>query len=227
MTRILALNGASGATGAAFGLLTLSGGTIELVADETAPGRDGAERLPSLLADRLRAVGWTAASLGIIAVVVGPGSFTGLRASLSLAHGLALAGTARLVGVTVGETLGPLLQAEASGETIWCVSQARRDRVFIERLHGTAWQAEAAMLAALPEPGGSVLVGGDAAALVADALAAHGVAVRRSGLAAVPMAAIADASLSRLRGLLPPRAVQPLYVDPPEARLPQLRTAPT
>lgn len=226
--RILALNGASSATGAVFGLLTLDGvptlATPILVADGLAPGRDGAERLPVLLSERLQASGWPAASLDLIAVVVGPGSFTGLRATLALAHGLVLGGGAEVVGVTVGEALWPALSAIAGDDPIWCVSQARRDRVFIESRDRDGWRVQATMLGQLPEPDGTVLVGGDAGAVVADMLDTRGHAVRRSGLTMPSMVAIASAALSRRDGILPPRAPQPLYVDPPEAKLPKPRT---
>ena len=47
--------------------------------------------------------------LDLIAVTVGPGSFTGIRAGLALAHGIALAAGVPIVGVTVGEALADSL----------------------------------------------------------------------------------------------------------------------
>ena len=215
MTRILALNGASAAAGIGFGLLALDGAALHSRSEGALPGRDGAA-LPLLLRERLDALSWPAASLDLVAVVVGPGSFTGLRATLALAHGLALGGGAEVVGVTVGEALAPGLRAVAGDDPFWCVSQARRGRVFIERPDG-GLPVQAAMLDALPVPQLPVLLGGDASDLVADAL---GGAARRSGLFAPSAAAVARAALSRRDGFLPPLPVQPLYVDPPEARLP-------
>ncbi len=221
--RILALNGASAASGIGFGLLVREHGALRTLAEDAVPGRDGA-RLPLLLQGRLDALGWPAASLDLVAVVVGPGSFTGLRATLALAHGLALGGRAEVVGVTTGEALAPALRARAGDGPFWCVSQARRGRVFIERPDGGV-PVQAAMLDALPVPrqpisGQPVLLGGDASELVAEAL---GVASRRSGLSAPSAAAIAAAALARREGTLPPLPSQPLYVDPPEARLPEER----
>lgn len=224
--RMLVLNGASGATGASFGLLTVNDGAILPVSEGLAAGQGGAERLPLLLADRLEEAGWTARTIGLIAVVVGPGSFTGLRASLALAHGLALGSGASVIGVTVGEALGPALQAMARRldiPAIWCVSQARRDRVFIERPGGPGWHADAAMLDRLPLTGPSVLLGGDAADLVADRLREAGVTAHHSGLSAPSAIAIAEAAITRQSGMLPPLDPQPLYIDPPEAKLPQAR----
>ena len=230
--RILVLNGASSATGAAFALLSGPDAAswapdgLSVIAEGLVPGQGGAERLPVLLAERLGVVDWPASSLTLIAVVVGPGSFTGLRATLALAHGLALGGTAAVVGVTVGEALHPELQATASSigdiADVWCVSQARRDRVFIEQLpgRGSGWTVRAAMLDALPLPAGPVLLGGDAAAAVEASLRMRGVAVHLSALSAPSATAVAEAALARRQGLLPPRDAQPLYVDPPEAKLP-------
>ncbi len=65
--------------------------------------RDATARLPLLAADALAEAGAAPGSLDLIAVVAGPGSFTGLRASLAFAHGLALASGAALVAVTVDE----------------------------------------------------------------------------------------------------------------------------
>ncbi|MGI4748689.1 MAG: tRNA (adenosine(37)-N6)-threonylcarbamoyltransferase complex dimerization subunit type 1 TsaB [Janthinobacterium lividum] len=227
--RVLVLNGASGATGASFGLLTRADDVTMLMSEGLAAGQGGAERLPLLLADRLAETGWAARTLGLIAVVVGPGSFTGLRASLALAHGLALGSGASVIGVTVGEALGPALHDLARSldiPAIWCVSQARRDRVFIERPVGAGWQAEAAMLDRLPATKSPVLLGGDAAHPVADRLRELGVAAHHTGLSAPSAVAIAEAALARRAGMLPPLDSQPLYVDPPEAKLPQVRPSP-
>lgn len=224
------LNGASSAAGASFGLLTLDNDAVLLMSEGLAAGQGGAERLPLLLADRLAEADWSARTIDLIAVVVGPGSFTGLRASLALAHGLALGSRASVIGVTVGEALGPALREMArilDEPAIWCVSQARRDRVFIERPVGAGWQAEAAMLDRLPTTKTSILLGGDAAHPVADRLQALGVTAHHSGLSAPSAIAIAEAAIGRRAGLLPSRDPQPLYVDPPEAKLPQVRPSPT
>jgi tRNA threonylcarbamoyl adenosine modification protein YeaZ len=221
--RILALNGASAAAGIGFGLLTAENDSLRTESETLLPGRDGAG-LPLLLQHALFRTGWSPASLALIAVVIGPGSFTGLRASLALAHGLALGSQALVVGVTVGEALAPVLREAGGTDEIWCVSQARRGRVFIERPL-TGLPVLAAMLDALPVPSGPVLLGGDASAAVAEALDAPG-SVRLSGLSAPTAAMVASAALARRAAALPPRTAQPLYVDPPEARLPQAgRTA--
>lgn len=214
--RILALNGASGRDGAGLGLLDGAP-----VLESWIEGQGAAVGLPAALDAALDEAGWTARSLDLIAVLVGPGSFTGLRASLALAHGLALGGGADLVGATVGEAMAPALRDTAAGALVWCVSQARRDRVFIETIDATGTVAApiACMLDSLPAADGPLLVAGDVGDLVAARLRARGDAVTL-GAARPDFAGIARAALRRRSGGLAPLSAQPLYVDAPEARLP-------
>ena len=53
-------------------------------------GHGAAAELPDMTAAVLAEVALAASSLDLVAVTVGPGSFTGMRAALSLAHGIAL-----------------------------------------------------------------------------------------------------------------------------------------
>jgi hypothetical protein len=73
-----------------------------------------------------------------------------------------------------------------------------------------------------------VAVAGDAAVAVAAWLAAHDIDVMLTDARLPTARHVAMAGVRRLAGALPPLAAQPLYVDPPEARLPQggLRPAP-
>ncbi|MCQ8241909.1 tRNA (adenosine(37)-N6)-threonylcarbamoyltransferase complex dimerization subunit type 1 TsaB [Rhizosaccharibacter radicis] len=226
-TRILTLDGASAAAGARFALLRWDGrDPPETLAERTVPGRDGAERLPALLADALRAQGWGAGDLDMVAVVAGPGSFTGLRATLALAHGLRLGpGGMALVPVTVGEALAPELRAHPEAgraSRLWCVSRARIDRVFVEEVPADPAvpvpPPVAQMLSALSASAGVLLLAGDAAAAVAARISAAGGVPIVAGPERPDGAAIAAAALRRVAGDLPPLAAQPLYVDPPEAR---------
>ena len=156
-----------------------------------------------------------AASLDLVAVTVGPGSFTGIRAGLALAHGIALAAGVPVVGVTVGEALADVAAVSRRAQ-LWVAIDSRRGRVFLER-GGTVI---ALPLDALPMPEGKVALAGDAAIAVAARLAARDADVMLTD-ARLPMArhiaVVADAGS---RGELPPLPAQPLYVDPPEARLP-------
>lgn len=179
-------------------------------------GRGYATVLPALAREALREAGLRAADLDGVAVTVGPGSFTGLRAALALAHGIALAAGRPVVGVSMVEALGEVV-AERGGRTLWVAIDSRRGRVFLHRGEGDFF---AAALDALPFPEGPVVVAGDAAEAVAAGLAAKGADVALSD-ARLPLARhVAAVGAARLAGVLAPLAAQPLYVDPPEARLP-------
>ena len=95
-------------------------------------GRGQAALLPVMVAAVLDEAGVSATDLDLIAVTVGPGSFTGIRAGLALAHGIALGAGVPVVGVTVGEALADALP-HLGGRQLWSAIDSRRGRVFLER----------------------------------------------------------------------------------------------
>ena len=166
--------------------------------------------LPLMAEAVLSQAGVLPAELAMVAVTIGPGSFTGTRAAVSLAHGLALAARVPLVGVTVGEALA----APDCGRLQWVVVDTRRGRVFLERGANVA----TVDLDALPPPSGPVSVAGDAAIAVASRLAARGADVLLLPARMPTPAGVAAAARRRTSAGADARPVQPLYVDPPEAR---------
>ncbi|MFD0916947.1 tRNA (adenosine(37)-N6)-threonylcarbamoyltransferase complex dimerization subunit type 1 TsaB [Pseudahrensia aquimaris] len=84
-------------------LVSLSGERLADISEEI--GRGHAERLMPMLEEVLREVGKVWADVERIAVVRGPGSFTGLRVGLAAARGLALACNIPAQGVTAFEAL--------------------------------------------------------------------------------------------------------------------------
>lgn len=183
-----------------------------VLAERRATGDRGqVAALPMMVQSVLSQAGVAPGRLAMVAVTVGPGSFTGIRSALSLAHGIALAAKVPLVGVTVGEALA----VPDHGRLQWVAVDTRRGRVFLEC--GTGITTEA--LDALPLPFGPVSLAGDAAIAVASRLAAHGADVLLLP-ARMPMPAGVAAAARRRVGTGPDfRPVQPLYVDPPEVRL--------
>lgn len=182
-----------------------------VVAERRAMGARGqVAALPAMAQAALLQAGIAPAQLAMVAVTIGPGSFTGIRAALSLAHGIALAAGVPVVGVTVGEALATL----DCGRLQWVAVDTRRGRVFLERGGGVATVA----LDALPDPPGPVSLAGDAAIAVASRLAARGADVLLLPARSPTPAGVAAAAWRRVSAGPDPRPVQPLYVDPPEAR---------
>lgn len=226
--RLLVLDGSAAgeaASGMAACLIPSEGGEYRVLAHVRAEGKQAAEGIGLLAAQALHQAGWGAGQPvqpDLVAVVTGPGSFTGLRASCAMAAGYALGAGCPLVGVTRGEALRPPLEEDCArheGLEGWLlVTAARRGRVFVERAGGV----QAVALADWSPLPGRWLVAGEAAALLPVAEAVF------SDLAQPTPCQIAAAAVARLNGELAPRDALPLYVDPPEAKLPMsgLRSAP-
>lgn len=178
-----------------------------VVAERRHEGRRGsAAALPAMAAAVLREAAVGAGALSAVAVTVGPGSFTGVRAGLALAHGIGAAVGVPVLGVSVGAAVRAVVEGEA-GRAVWVAVDTRRGRVFLD-VTGTV---AAVGLDELPAPMGAVAVAGDAAEVVADRLVGRGFDVRL--LRGVEVEALGIA-----RAAAWPVEAQPLYVDGPEAR---------
>ena len=111
-------------------------GDGRLLAQRVRDGDRGhAAALPPMAAAVLEEAGLRATDLDAVAAVVGPGGFTGLRAALALAHGIALGAGLPVIGVTTGEALAAALPPEdrAGGRAVWAAVDNRRGRVVLER----------------------------------------------------------------------------------------------
>ncbi len=205
--RVLAID----AAGIACSVAVLDRGRV-LATRLAESSRGAASTLPGLVAEALAD---SPGTLDAVAASVGPGGFTGLRAALSLAHGLALGWGIELIGVSVAEALADAV-GDLGGRALWVALDSRRGRVFLDR-HGVL---AAVTLDALPSPGGPVAIAGDAAVPVAARLAARGSDVLLTAVRQPRAAGVGRAAVRRARGELPPLPAIPLYVDPPEARLP-------
>jgi tRNA threonylcarbamoyladenosine biosynthesis protein TsaB len=207
-------------------------GDGRLLAQQVRDGDRGhAAALPPMAAAVLAEAGLRAEDLDAVAAVVGPGGFTGLRAALALAHGIALGAGLPVIGVTTGEALAAALPPERrAGRAAWAVVDNRRGRVVLERFARGSWAAAAsppAVFAAddLPQPCGRVVVAGDAAEEVAERLAARGADVLLSAVRLPDAAGAARVAALRLSGRLPPLPARPLYAEPPAVRLPEAAMA--
>ncbi|MCC7044720.1 MAG: tRNA (adenosine(37)-N6)-threonylcarbamoyltransferase complex dimerization subunit type 1 TsaB [Acidobacteria bacterium] len=79
------------------------------------PTRSHAERLPGDMLDMLEARGLSLADVTLLAVVTGPGSFTGLRVGVAAVQGLALAGHIRAIGIPTLDALVTTWRLEHDG----------------------------------------------------------------------------------------------------------------
>jgi tRNA threonylcarbamoyl adenosine modification protein YeaZ len=184
----------------------------ELVASvRHAPGHGLPAALPLLIAQLISQAG----APDLVAVVVGPGSFTGLRAGISVAQGIGIGANVPVVGVTAAEALAMALPA-LGDRSLWVALESRRGRIFLDRDGDLA----AFALDAIPPAGGKLAIAGDAANDVAAILAARGADVMLTSARQPMPRHVAMIAERRAAGDLPPLGAVPLYVDAPEAKLP-------
>ena len=161
------------------------------------------------------------AALDLIAVTVGPGSFTGLRAGLAAARGMAFGGSLPLDGVTTLEAVAFATRGESAGRPVLVALETRRDDLYVQRFDPDgAPETEPAALppsAALVLACGALLAGDGAGRLGAESAGRPLAIAAGPGLpAARDVAAIAAARRQSGRR---PLAPAPFYLHPPEARI--------
>jgi tRNA threonylcarbamoyladenosine biosynthesis protein TsaB len=139
--RILAIE-TSGRLGSA-AALEADGASWKLLAEKRLTGSDGrtAQALAPALVALLAEVGWTPKSIELIAVPVGPGSFTGLRIGVTTAKILAYAVGAEVIGVNTLDVLAE--QSPRSTASLWTILDAQRQELFVARFSAAPSGAEA------------------------------------------------------------------------------------
>ena len=115
-----------------------------VLAERALPGRETQELLLSALADVLDAASVTPAAFDAIAVVNGPGSFTGIRIGLAAAKGLAQALGKPLIALS---RLAVLAAQAPSGSEVLAWIDAGRSDVFRGRYRDGACLGEAMVTA--------------------------------------------------------------------------------
>ena len=113
----------------------LCGDRVAVRVEEMAKGQ--AERLVPMVSELLASEGFRMADVGLVAVGVGPGNFTGIRIAVALARGLALGLGVPAIGVTGFDA------ARTEGAE-WVVLPAPRGQVYAQRF--------------LPEPEAAVIL---------------------------------------------------------------------
>jgi tRNA threonylcarbamoyl adenosine modification protein YeaZ len=141
--------------------------------------------------------------IGTIVVSRGPGSFTGIRAGLATALGLAAATGAECVAY---DSLTMLAARGGADRTLWAAQPGRRSEIYARRFE---------IQAAGPPVGGAIEI------LSVHALGDRGpwVAAETLDLGGAPIAAVARGSAEALLRLwrmgVPTDPVEPLYVEGP------------
>jgi tRNA threonylcarbamoyladenosine biosynthesis protein TsaB len=87
-----------------------------------------AEALAPTLKELLENAGWTPSSVNLVAVTVGPGSFTGLRIGVTTAKVFAYAVGAEVIAVNTLDVLAA--QTPASNKPLWTIMDAQRQELF-------------------------------------------------------------------------------------------------
>ena len=210
----------------------------ELVAEERIDMIHGqAEALLPLVDKAMREAGQVAASLDLVVATIGPGSFTGIRAGLAAARGIALATGARLLGVTSFDAVAVEATQSNCLETrfLLVALESRREDLYVQFFdpHGYALREPAAIMpfmfreaVAATIGANPLLVAGDAAQRAAAALAQRPATTVLEGSAPGAVGALrAGLRLLRLGSAAdPPR---PLYLRVPDVTLAEIPQKPS
>jgi tRNA threonylcarbamoyladenosine biosynthesis protein TsaB len=132
--------------GGGVGLARVDGAAAALVAERSLPGRETQERLMGALDEVFAEAEIVAADVDAIAVVHGPGSFTGVRIGLAAAKGLAEALDVPMIAVSRLESLAcrwlVASGADAVDDTVQAWLDAGRGDIFVGRYRGAVCEEE-------------------------------------------------------------------------------------
>jgi len=207
----------------------LAGGAIT-AHRSAAMARGHAEALMPMVIETLKAAGRAFADVTAVGVTVGPGAFTGLRIGLSAARGIGLAAGIPVIGATTMEVLAHAVPAtERAAASVVSAIESKRADLYIQCFGSDLaplGEPASVMPEALAEhlPDGPLVLAGDGAARVAEALnAPDRLTLSASGpdpdarvLAELAAAQLDDAGAAAA-DMAPP---EPLYLRPPDAKRP-------
>jgi tRNA threonylcarbamoyl adenosine modification protein YeaZ len=208
-----------------------------ILAAASQPQRHGHGEVLIAMLDRIMTkAGLMPHQLNIIAAAIGPGGFTGIRAGLAAAEGIALATGARLIGVTGFQAVAQAVRracADSQRDANLLVAlDSRRDDLYVQLFAADMATPLALPRAVLPDVlseyvgatcrGAPLLVAGDAAEAAAAAL--HGqVDVKIIPDSSPNAVGLAAAALEAARSALAAEPVRALYLRPPDVTLPKPR----
>jgi tRNA threonylcarbamoyladenosine biosynthesis protein TsaB len=206
---------------------------IESAGDAT---RSHTERLPAELMAVLREAGATLEDVDRLAVVVGPGSFTGLRVGIATIQGLALARTLPVTPVSTFEALAWEARARSTDAIAACVD-AHRGEVFATLFAPDGRTVLAPATALAPEatldawrgalaPLARVRFVGDGAVRYRDVIRARlGAQAEVDEIPPMLAAACGRIAVQEPDRAVRPHALVPLYVRRPDVELARERRA--
>ena len=192
--------------------------------------RGQSERLMPMVREVLSEAGADFPDLDLLAVTTGPGAFTGLRIGLAAARGMALAGDLAYFGVTTLDAVAAgVSEQEREKANMLVVLDSKRAEVYAQAFRSDLRplsEVQALMpadLAALTANGEGdadrVLVAGDGAGQVIQALKDKGIEAVLSTAPGVPDAAtVAAIAAERWSSDQPAEPLRPLYLRPPDAK---------
>ena len=189
------------------------------------------ERLPGELMRALASADVRLDEITLLAVVSGPGSFTGLRVGIAAMQGLAMATSLRIVSVSAFEALARAAGPGADPVAVWI--DAQRGQVFAALFDRAGVHALAAPTSMPPDETLDVWAGVHTGAIrfIGDGAVRYGTEIERAcGPRAIllggspPLASITAAiAEENPHRAVAPHAVVPVYVRRPDAELARIK----
>lgn len=194
--------------------------------ESVAMPRGHAEALMPMIARTVAAAGTKLRDIDLVAVTVGPGSFTGLRAGLAAARGLAMALARPCAGVTTLEAIAAAVATNSRRhEPLLVALDSKRGQLFVQMFDACGTASDDPGVCAPDElrervPQDPVAIVGDAAEIAAMALTRAGVRAHAVNAPPQPDPGLVAMIAARRRdtGDLPP---VPLYLRSPDAKRPR------
>jgi tRNA threonylcarbamoyladenosine biosynthesis protein TsaB len=208
----------------ALGSLALFRGDALAARAEWEDERGRNQELIPVLRRLLRDAAVAPAEIDVFAVGLGPGSFSGLRVSLSAARAMALPGGRTVCGVSSAEALAAQTDSADEREDVIVIGDARRNRFWAARFHRSGGRLQRAAGFSLIVPAdlgsfcsGRVVVVTSDWGRIGNAIAIHApAAARLVRERRVPGAAdVGRLVLERRRRGEPGDPLNPIYLHPP------------
>lgn len=193
--------------------------------------RTHGERLPGDVSRLLARNRVSLANVELFAVAAGPGSFTGLRVGIAAVQGLAFATGRKVVAVSALDMLARIGAADGAAPRIAAWIDAQRAQVFAALYEALPGSSPRLIQPAVSRPPQDVLDAwrgesdrgrirfiGDGAARYTEVIRAS---IAGAEIAPVPLLApeIARFGYAHAAAAVPPHAIVPIYVRPPDAEL--------